>query len=82
VVGPVPNPTLKATSTQHIIIGDNSLFYSTIFDFSPPSFEHATPLSTTGKFPASKDIESISYTTERVCSPRLDTAHSSIVKFA
>jgi len=64
--GPVPSPTAAATSTQHLVLGDSTIFYSTLFDFSGPTFDHPTILSTTGMFPRPTRFYDIEYTVSNV----------------
>lgn len=59
--GPVPSNTSHATSTQHLIIGENAIFYSTLFDLATYSFDFPTVLSTTGRFPKPASFRSLVY---------------------
>jgi len=59
--GPVPSNTSHATSTQHLVIGENAIFYSTLFDLTSYSFDFPTVLSTTGSFPKPASFRSLAY---------------------
>lgn len=52
----MPSNTTHATSTQHIVLGENMIFYSTLFNLATYSFDFPTVLSTAGNFPKPQRI--------------------------